>query len=48
MNPDFLALDQRSTSSCALIFDADGRLLAAAQRELTQPYPNPVSMHKRE
>ena len=36
-----LALDQGTTSSRALVFDVEGRLLALAQRELTQHYPAP-------
>ncbi|MBX9609399.1 MAG: glycerol kinase GlpK, partial [Gammaproteobacteria bacterium] len=36
-----LALDQGTTSSRALVFDIEGRLLALAQRELTQHYPAP-------
>ena len=36
-----LALDQGTSSSRALVFDRSGRLLAAAQRELTQHFPQP-------
>ena len=36
-----LALDQGTSSSRALVFDRSGRLLASAQRELTQHYPQP-------
>jgi glycerol kinase len=36
-----LALDQGTTSSRALAFDEDGRVLALAQREITQIYPQP-------
>ncbi|RTL21702.1 MAG: glycerol kinase [Burkholderiales bacterium] len=36
-----LALDQGTSSSRALVFDRTGRLLASAQRELTQHYPQP-------
>lgn len=36
-----LALDQGTSSSRALVFDRTGRLLASAQRELTQHYPRP-------
>jgi glycerol kinase len=36
-----LALDQGTTSSRALVFDADGRVRGLAQRELTQHYPQP-------
>jgi glycerol kinase len=36
-----LALDQGTSSSRALVFDHAGRLLAVAQRELTQHFPQP-------
>ena len=36
-----LALDQGTTSSRALVFDTDGRLITVAQREFTQHYPQP-------
>jgi glycerol kinase len=36
-----LALDQGTSSSRALVFDRAGRLLAVAQRELTQHFPQP-------
>jgi glycerol kinase len=36
-----LALDQGTTSSRAIVFDAGGNTLALAQRELTQIYPQP-------
>src|SRR6201989_3323498 len=36
-----LALDQGTSSSRALVFGRDGRLLAVAQRELPQHYPQP-------
>jgi glycerol kinase len=36
-----LALDQGTSSSRALVFGRDGRLLAVAQRELTQHFPQP-------
>ena len=36
-----LALDQGTTSSRALVFDAAGRVVAMAQRELPQIYPQP-------
>jgi glycerol kinase len=36
-----LALDQGTTSSRALVIDAAGRVLADAQRELPQMYPQP-------
>ena len=36
-----LAFDQGTTSSRAIVFSHDGELLAVAQRELTQHYPQP-------
>jgi glycerol kinase len=36
-----LALDQGTTSSRALVFDAAGRIVAVAQREIRQIYPQP-------
>jgi glycerol kinase len=36
-----LALDQGTTGSAALVFDANGRVLASADREITQRYPEP-------
>ena len=36
-----LALDQGTTSSRAILFDAAGRPVASAQRELTQYFPQP-------
>jgi len=36
-----LALDQGTTGSAALVFDADGRVLASADHEITQHYPAP-------
>jgi len=36
-----LALDQGTTSSRALVFDASGRVLGLGQRELPQIYPQP-------
>lgn len=36
-----LALDQGTTSSRAILFDADGNICGGAQRELTQYYPRP-------
>ncbi|MGH8224684.1 MAG: glycerol kinase GlpK [Gammaproteobacteria bacterium] len=36
-----LALDQGTTSSRALVFDTDGRIVAAALREFAQSYPRP-------
>jgi len=37
----FLALDQGTTSSRALVFAADGQLLGAGQREFAQHFPAP-------
>ncbi len=39
--PVFLALDQGTTSSRALVFDADGNELAKAQLEFAQHFPRP-------
>ena len=36
-----LALDQGTSSSRAIVFDAAGRNLAAAQREFSQIFPQP-------
>lgn len=36
-----LAIDQGTTSSRAIVFDHDGRIKAAAQREFKQYYPKP-------
>ncbi|MGI8568316.1 MAG: glycerol kinase GlpK [Methylocella sp.] len=36
-----LAIDQGTTSTRSLLFDASGRLLAKAQREFSQSYPRP-------
>ncbi|MDR7335282.1 glycerol kinase GlpK [Roseateles asaccharophilus] len=36
-----LALDQGTSSSRAVVFSRDGRVLASAQRELTQHFPQP-------
>jgi glycerol kinase len=36
-----LALDQGTSSSRAIVFDAKGQIVAMAQRELTQHYPQP-------
>jgi glycerol kinase len=38
---NILAIDQGTTSTRSLVFDAPGRLLAAAQCELAQSYPQP-------
>ena len=39
--PHVLALDQGTTSSRALVFDASGAVVGRAQREITQYYPQP-------
>ena len=36
-----LALDQGTSSSRSIVFDSEGRIVAMAQRELTQIYPQP-------
>ena len=36
-----LALDQGTTSSRAIVFDAGGEIVAVAQREFKQHYPQP-------
>jgi glycerol kinase len=36
-----LALDQGTSSSRSIVFDVDGRVVAVAQRELTQHFPQP-------
>ena len=36
-----LALDQGTTSSRALLFDEQGRVVASDQREFTQHFPQP-------
>ena len=36
-----LALDQGTSSSRSIVFDARGRIVALAQRELRQIYPRP-------
>ena len=36
-----LALDQGTSSSRSIVFDAQGRIVAMAQEELTQFYPQP-------
>ncbi|HRQ00885.1 MAG TPA: FGGY family carbohydrate kinase, partial [Terrimesophilobacter sp.] len=36
-----LALDQGTTSTRALLFDHDGRIVAAAQKEHAQHFPHP-------
>ena len=37
-----LALDQGTSSSRSIVFDAQGRICAMAQRELAQHYPQPA------
>ncbi|HTQ79064.1 MAG TPA: glycerol kinase GlpK [Thermoanaerobaculia bacterium] len=39
--PYILALDQGTTSSRALVFDSDGRVVSLAQREFRQSFPQP-------
>jgi glycerol kinase len=39
--PYILAFDQGTTSSRAIVFDADGRIVAVAQKEFEQIYPRP-------
>ena len=39
--PHLLALDQGTTSSRAIVFDSDGEIVAVAQREFKQHYPQP-------
>lgn len=41
MTQAVLALDQGTTGSAALLFDADGHALATADREIEQHYPQP-------
>ena len=36
-----LALDQGTSSSRSIVFDADGAIVAMAQQEITQIYPHP-------
>src|SRR5690348_18513715 len=36
-----MAIDQGTTSTRAIVFDTDGRILSVAQRELPQVYPAP-------
>ncbi|MGH6868051.1 MAG: FGGY family carbohydrate kinase, partial [Methylocella sp.] len=38
---NLLAIDQGTTSTRSLLFDASGQLLASAQREFSQSYPQP-------
>ena len=42
--PYVLALDQGTTSSRAIVFDADGAVRAVSQREFAQIYPQPGSV----
>ena len=37
----FVALDQGTTSSRALVFDQSGRILGSYQKEFKQIYPKP-------
>lgn len=39
--PYILALDQGTTSSRAILFDHDGRIVSVAQKEFTQHFPQP-------
>ena len=41
MKTHLLALDQGTSSSRAIVFDREGRLVAMAQREFAQHYPQP-------
>ncbi|MCA1553493.1 MAG: glycerol kinase, partial [Chloroflexi bacterium] len=41
MSKYILALDQGTTSSRAILFDHDGRVLSLAQQEFPQLYPHP-------
>ena len=41
MNPYILALDQGTTSSRALLFSAEGLVIASSQQDLRQYYPQP-------
>lgn len=41
MSKYILALDQGTTSSRAIVFDAKGHIVAMAQKEFTQYFPNP-------
>src|SRR6478672_6984246 len=36
-----LALDEGTTGSAALVFDVEGQLMATADREISQSYPQP-------
>ncbi|MDP2826940.1 MAG: FGGY family carbohydrate kinase [Sulfuritalea sp.] len=39
--PFLLALDQGTSSSRSIVFDAQGQIVAKAQREFRQIYPQP-------
>jgi glycerol kinase len=39
MSKYILALDQGTTSSRAIVFDNDGKIVSVAQKEFTQIYP---------
>ena len=39
--PHLLALDQGTSSSRAIVFHSDGHIVAMAQREFAQIYPQP-------
>ena len=41
MTSYLLALDQGTSSSRSIVFDAQGQIVALAQRELPQIYPRP-------
>ena len=41
MSKYLLALDQGTSSSRSIVFDAQGRIVAMAQREFRQIYPQP-------
>ena len=41
MTTYLLALDQGTSSSRSIVFDREGRIVAIAQKELTQIYPQP-------
>jgi glycerol kinase len=41
MSSNLLAIDQGTTSTRSLLFDASGTLLASAQRKFSQSYPQP-------
>ena len=41
MKKYIIALDQGTTSSRAMVFDHEGKIIASAQKELTQIYPRP-------